>query len=96
MSRPGRGSPGSTVTDDRTLFTITGLPARLLKLLLGTPFLLGGGLGVSVGLARLPSATGVAALVFGGVVGLVGVLVTLSAVTNDEVAVKQSRGDLGP
>lgn len=78
---------------DQALLTITGLEARILKLLVGTPFLLVGAVAILVGLGE-SGTTKFAALGIGAVVGLVGVLAFVSAATNDEVTIGTG-GDAG-
>lgn len=74
----------------RTLYTIRGLKARLLKLLVGTPILLVGALIVGVGLED--PAEGFVIMFIGGLFALGGALALLSAITNDEVAITMGGG----
>lgn len=71
----------------RTLYTITGLKARILKLLLGTPFLVVGGLMVDAGLEG-----SFAILFIGALVAVVGAGAYLSAILNDEVSITMGGG----
>lgn len=73
-----------------TLYTITGLKARILKLIVGTPILVAGALMLDAGLEN-PTEPYVLPFI-GGIVALGGVVACLSAFTNDELAITLGGG----
>lgn len=80
------------MSDGITLFTVRGLPARLLKLLVGTPLVLVGAALVAVGLGSAVTVEGVVPLLIGGVIGCIGLYYYFSAIRSDEFAVRFSSG----
>lgn len=83
-----------TLRDGFTLFTIRGLKARVLKLILGTPLLL-----IGVGLVSLGlDGSGIESLVpilIGAIFGLAGARYCLGAVRSDEFEFTISSGSGG-
>lgn len=76
------------MADKITLFTITGLKSRVIRVMLGTPFCLVGGLGVLFGIANLPASSGAVAVVIGGIFALIGVYSYYKAMVSDTLKVK--------
>jgi len=80
------------MSDGFTLFTIQGLPARLLKLLIGTPLVLAGAGFVAVGLGAAETVDGVVPMLLGSILGFAGLYYYYGAVRSDEFTVTFNEG----
>lgn len=77
-----------------TLFTISGLKARILRVLLATPFLLVGLGMIAIGIEELPAEAGLILLGIGGILGFIGGYQYLKAVRKDTLSltISESKG----
>jgi uncharacterized membrane protein len=75
------------MSDTITLVTLTGLPSRIVRVVLGTPFLIVGGLLLVFGMGALPEVTGLLASGIGGIFAFVGAYSCYRAVRSDELRV---------
>lgn len=80
------------MTDEITLFRITGLKARVLRTLVGIPLVLIGGVLVFAGLGNPTDLVNVVSMGVGAVLGFVGGYNFLGAIRDDDIAVKLGSG----
>ena len=78
------------MSDGFTLFTIQGLPARLLKLGIGTPLVLVGAGFVAVGLGAGETVETLVPMLLGSILGFAGLYYCYGAIRSDEFAVTVS------